>query len=102
MADNEQADGAVEALEPVPGAKGKLKLMIAVVGLLAVVGGGSTIWYFFARHTGDEMHAEAEAAPRKPPAVVDVPDMLVNLIGAPGERVQYVKDKVGLEAKEER
>src|SRR5205814_8956287 len=94
MADSEQADGALEALEPVPGAKGKLKLMIAVVGLLAVVGGGSAIWFFCARHAGDEMHAEAEAPPRKPPAFVDVPDMLVNLIGAPGERVQYLKVKV--------
>ncbi|MFL6814712.1 MAG: flagellar basal body-associated protein FliL [Bradyrhizobium sp.] len=102
MAENEQADGALEALEPVPGAKGKLKLIIAVVGLLAIVGGGSAIWYFFARHAGDEMHAEAEAPARKPPVFVDVPDMLVNLIGAPGERVQYLKVRVVLEVKEER
>jgi flagellar FliL protein len=102
MAENEQADGALEAIEPVPRAKGKLKLMIAVVGLLAVVGGGSSIWFFFVRHAGDEMHAEAEAAARKPPAFVDVPEMLVNLIGAPGERVQYLKVKVVLEVKEER
>jgi flagellar FliL protein len=102
MAENEQADGALEALEPVPGAKGKLKLMIAVVGLLAIVGGGSATWYFFARHAGDEMHAEAEAPTRKPPAFVDVPDMLVNLIGAPGERVQYLKVRVVLEVKEEK
>src|SRR5204863_279857 len=60
MAENEQADGALEVLEPVPGAKGKLKLMIAVVGLLAIVGGGSAIWYFFARHAGDEMQADGE------------------------------------------
>jgi flagellar protein FliL len=103
MAENEQADGAVEALEPVPGAKGKLKLMIAVLGLLAVIGGGGgSIWFFFARHSGDEMHAEAEAPARKPPAFVDVPEMLVNLIGAPGERVQYLKVKVVLEVREER
>ncbi len=33
---------------------------------------------------------------------VDVPDMLVNLVGSPGERVQYLKVKVVLEVKEEK
>ena len=47
-----------------------------------------------------EMHAEAQAS--KPPVFVDVPDMLVNLVGAPGERVQYLKVKVMLEVKEEK
>ena len=46
------------------------------------------------------MHAEAP--PAKPPAFVDVPDMLVNLVGAPGERVQYLKVKLVLEVKEEK
>ena len=41
-------------------------------------------------------------APSKPPVFVDVPDMLVNLVGAPGERVQYLKVKVVLEIKEEK
>ena len=46
------------------------------------------------------MHAEA--APPKPPVFVEVPDMLVNLSGLPGERVQYLKLKVVLEVKEEK
>src|SRR5216683_2220601 len=46
------------------------------------------------------MHAEAQAS--KPPVFVDVPDMLVNLVGAPGERVQYLKVKIVLEVKEEK
>jgi len=33
---------------------------------------------------------------------MDVPEMLVNLVGAPGERVQYLKVKVVLEVKEEK
>ena len=45
----------------------------------------------------------AEAAPPpKPPAFVEVPDMMVNLAGAPGERVQYLKLKIVLELKEEK
>jgi flagellar FliL protein len=99
MADNDQTDGAAEAM---PAPKGKLKLVIAVVVVLATAAGGAT-WYFFVRHHGDEMHAENAAPPPKPPpSYVEVPDMLVNLIGLPGERVQYLKVKLVLEVKEEK
>jgi flagellar FliL protein len=100
MADNEQAEGAAEgAAAPAP--KGKLKLIIAAVAALAIVGGGAT-WFFFLRHHNEEMHAEAAAPPARPPAYVEVPDMLVNLIGLPGERVQYLKAKIVLEVREEK
>jgi flagellar protein FliL len=100
MADNDQADGAAEAAE-LAKPRGKLKLIIAVVAVLAIIGGGAT-WFFFLRHHGEEMqHAEA-APPPKPPVFVEVPDMLVNLIGLPGERVQYLKVKLVLEVKEEK
>jgi flagellar FliL protein len=98
MADNEQEEGAAETAVAAP--KSKLKLIIAAVGLLAIIGGGIGTWFLFFRSHGDEMHAEAP--PAKPPAFVDVPDMLVNLVGAPGERVQYIKVKVVLEVKEEK
>jgi len=98
MADNDQAEGgAAEAAAPAP--KGKLKLMIAAAGLLVILGGGAS-WFFFFRHHGEEVHAEAP--PPKPPVFVEVPDLLVNLVGAPGERVQYLKVKVVLEVKEEK
>jgi flagellar protein FliL len=99
MADNEQEEGAAETAE-VAAPKGKLRLIIAVAGLLVIVCGGVGTWFFFFRSHGDEMHAEAP--PPKPPAFVDVPDMLVNLVGAPGERVQYLKVKIVLEVKEEK
>jgi flagellar FliL protein len=98
MADNDQAEGGAEALEAVA-PKGKLKLIIATVAVLAIAGGAAT-WFFFVRHHGEEMHAEA--SPPKPPVYVEVPDMLVNLVGSPGERVQYLKVKVVLEVKEEK
>ena len=100
MADNEQAEGgAADASEARP-PKSKLKLIIAVVGVLCIVGGGAT-WFFFLRHGGaEQMHAEAP--PPKPPVFVDVPDMMVNLVGTPGERVQYLKVKIVLEVKEEK
>ena len=100
MADKDEAEGGAEASEEVVVApKGKLKLIIAVVLVLAIVGGGST-WFFFLRHHGEEMHAEAP--PPKPSSYVEVPDMLVNLVGSPGERVQYLKLKIVLEVKEEK
>jgi len=97
MADNEQAEGGA----PAPVApKGKLKLSIAVVVVLLVVGGGGG-WFFLFRHHDDEKRAEAKV--EKPPLVfVEVPDMLVNLVNGPGERVQYLKVKVVLELKEEK
>jgi flagellar FliL protein len=98
MADTEKAEGGA-AEEGAPAPKGKLKLIIAAVGVVAILGGGAS-WFFFFRHHGEEQHAEAP--PPKPPSFIEVPDMLVNLQGLPGERVQYLKVKLTLEVKEEK
>ena len=98
MAENEEtAAEASQAAAP----KGKLKFMIAALAVLATAVVGAT-WFFFFRHHGEEMRTEAAAPPPKPPSYVEVPDMLVNLIGLPGERVQYLKVKIVLEVKEEK
>jgi flagellar FliL protein len=97
MADKEEADGAEAPVAEAP--KSKLKLIIIAVAALAIVGGGAS-WFFLFRHHGEEMHAEAP--PPKPPVFVEVPDLLVNLIGSPGERVQYLKVKLVLEVKEDK
>ncbi|QOZ33306.1 flagellar basal body-associated protein FliL [Bradyrhizobium sp. CCBAU 53421] len=97
MADEEKTESGEGAAAP---KKGKLKLIIAVVGFLVVLGAGAGGWFFFMRGHGEEQHAEAP--PPKPPSFIDVPDMLVNLVGAPGERVQYLKLKLVLEIKEEK
>jgi flagellar FliL protein len=96
MADNEAEGGAAEAAPP----KSKLKLIIIAAAVLAIVGGGAT-WFFVFRHHGEEMHADATPAP-KPPVFIEVPDMLINLVASPGERVQYLKVKVVLEVREEK
>jgi len=100
MADKEQAEGNVAEAAEVPAPKGRLKLMIAAAAVLLMVVVVAATWFFFFRHSGDEMHAEA--APAKPPVFLEVPDMLVNLSGQPGERVQYLKVRIVLEVKEER
>jgi flagellar FliL protein len=98
MADNDQDDGAAGS-DAVAAPKSKLKLIIAAAVVFVLVSGGGT-WFFFFRGHGEEVHAEAP--PPKPPVFVDVPDMLVNLAGLPGERMQYLKLKVVLEVKEEK
>jgi flagellar FliL protein len=100
MADKDQADGVSEVSETAK-PKGRLKLIIAAVAVLAVAGGAAA-WFFLFRHHDMEMQ-HADAMPMaKPPVFVEVPDMLVNLVGMPGERVQYLKVKLVLEVKEEK
>jgi flagellar FliL protein len=98
MADNDQDDGASKS-EEAAAPKSKLKLIIAAAVVLLLVAGGGT-WFFFFRGHAEEAHAEAP--PPKPPNFIEMPDMLVNLVGQPGERVQYLKVKVVLEVKEEK
>jgi len=99
MADNDdKEDGADGAAAAAP-KKSKKKLIIIAAAALVLIGGGAS-WFFFFRGHGEEAHAEA-AAP-KAPLFIEVPEVLVNLVGSPGERIQYLKVKVVLEVKEEK
>jgi flagellar FliL protein len=102
MADSEQADGAADGAEAVAAPKGKLKLMIAVAGVFVILGGGAATWFLFFRSGNGSEVKQAEVHAAKPPVFMDVPEMLVNMVGAPGERVQYLKVKVVLELKEDK
>lgn len=95
MADDQTDDGAAEGGGP----KTKFKLIIAAVGVFAILCGGASYYFLFMRQKAEEKHAEAAAAP-KPPVFVDVPEVLVNLSNLPGERVQYLKVKIALEVKD--
>jgi flagellar FliL protein len=97
MAENEQAEGADDAAAA-PSKNGKLKLIIAAAGFVLILGAGAG-WFFLTRGHGEEKHAEA---PPPKPSYVEVPDMMVNLVGAPGERVQYLRVKVVLELKDDK
>jgi flagellar FliL protein len=99
MAENDQAEKAAAEGEARPASKKKKLILIAAVAAVLCLAGGGGAWFFFFHGHGDEQHAEAP--PPKPPAFIEVPDMLVNLVGAPGERVQYLKVKVVLEVKDE-
>ena len=98
MADtDDKEDGAETVAAP---KKSRKRLIIIAAAALLLVGGGAGTWFFFFRGHGEEARAEVAAA--KAPIFVDVPEVLVNLVGAPGERVLYLKVKIVLEVKEEK
>jgi flagellar FliL protein len=96
MADGDQnEEGGAEGASA-PKSKRKLIMIGAAVVLVLALGG---CFFFLHGQGGKDKHAEAEAP--KPPAFVDVPEVLVNLSALPGERVQYLKVKVVLEVKDQ-
>ena len=96
MAENDGTAG--DTGEGAGASRRKLKLIIMIVGALAILGGGAAGYFLLFSKKAEEQHAEAP----KPPSFVEVPDLLVNLVGNPGDRVQYLKVKVVLEVKEEK
>lgn len=100
MADAETPEDGAAADGAAPKSKKKL-IIIAAAALLLLGGGGGAYFFLFAGH-GDEHKAEAAAKEVKPPNFVDVPEIMVNLAGSPGERVQYLKAKIVLEVKDEK
>ncbi len=62
-----------------------------VAAALLVLGGGGAGGYFFFFAKGKDKHAEAPPPIAKPPVFMEVPEVLVNLSQAPGERTQYVR-----------
>jgi flagellar FliL protein len=96
MADKDSEDGVPAGDAATP--KSKMKLIIIAVAVLVLAGGGGTWFMFFRNHEV----AHVEVAAPKLPTFLEVPDILVNLSGQPGDRVQYLKVKVVLEIKEEK
>jgi flagellar FliL protein len=98
MAESDQTEEGAPQEAAAP-KKSKKKLIMIAAAVLLLAGGGGAGWFFFFRGHGEELRAEAAA---KAPIFLDVPEVLVNLVGAPGERTQYLKVKVVLELKEEK
>lgn len=103
MADDEKPEeGAAGAAEgAAPNSKKKL-IIIAAAAALLLIGGGGGAWFFFFKGHGDKEHQAEAAKPVKPPTFIEVPEIMVNLAGQPGERVQYLKAKIVLEVKEDK
>jgi flagellar FliL protein len=99
-ADREKADAEDEdaGADGAQAGKAKRKLppkliIMAAAGLIVLAGGGAGAYFMLAG--GKE--SSAAAAPAKPPAFVDVPEVLVNLSTTGADRTQYLKVKIVLE-----
>jgi flagellar protein FliL len=96
--EEEEAEATEEAAESGEGEKPKrrfsLKFILIIVGAVAVLGGGGTGAYLMFGHSKETKPAVAVV---KPPAFLDVPEVLVNLSNSGGDRTQYLKVKIVLE-----
>ena len=96
--EEEEAEATEETAESGEGQKPKrrfsLKLILMIVGAVVVLGGGGTGGYLM---FGGSKETKPVVAVVKPPAFLDVPEVLVNLANAGGERTQYLKVKIVLE-----
>jgi flagellar protein FliL len=103
MAAKASKQAEAEAKEEAEGAEGEaaqakrrfsLKLIAIAAAGLIVLGGGGAAAYFMLHGKKDE---KAAVPVVMPVAFFDLPEVMVNLSGAAGERVQYLKVKIVLE-----
>jgi flagellar FliL protein len=88
---NEAEDGAAAA--PAKKRFSLKMILLAAGGLLVLAGGGGTGYFMLS----GAKHAKPAVAKAKPAVFLDVPEVLVNLSTAGGDRTQYLKVKVVLE-----
>jgi flagellar protein FliL len=89
-ADAEDGEASAKPKRKLP----PLKLIImAAAGLVVLVGGGAGAYFMLA----GGKDGVAASAPAKPPAYVEVPEVLVNLSTVGADRTQYLKVKIVLE-----
>ena len=89
-----------EAAAPKKGFLSKKLIIMAAAGLLVLGGGGGGAWFFLFK----KEHHEEKPAPVavKPPAFVDMPEVLVNLSSTGNRRAQYLKAKIVLEVTDQK
>jgi flagellar protein FliL len=97
--EKEAPDGAEEAA-PKKGFLSKKLIVIAAAALLVVAGGGGGAWFFLAGKKPSEEKPTPVAV--KPPAFLDIPEVLVNLSSQTNGRVHYLKAKIVLEVSDQK
>src|SRR3954449_12871288 len=86
-----EAEGAEGKAAPKKSLLSKKLIIMAAAALLVLGGGGSGAWLFFSSKRHDEKPAPVAV---KPPAFLDMPEVLVNLSGTgTNGRAQFLKAK---------
>jgi len=88
-----------EAAAPKKSFLSKKLIIMASAGVL-VLGGAAGGWFFFFSAKPHEEKAAPVAA--KPPAFLDMPDVMVNLSSTTNGRAQYLKAKITLEVTDQK
>ena len=98
-AETPEAEGEGEAATPKKSFLSKKLIIMAAAGVL-VLGGAAGGWFFFFRgHPHDEKPAPVAA---KPPAFLEMPEVMVNLSSTNNGRAQYLKAKITLEVTDQK
>jgi flagellar protein FliL len=92
-----ETEGEAEAAAKA-GFLSKKLLIMAAAGLLVLGGAGGGAWFVFKPKHEDKPLAVAA----KPPAFVDMPEMLVNLSSSGNGRPHYLKAKIVLEVTDQK
>ena len=97
--ETEGAEGEGEAA-PKKSFLSKKLIIMAAAALLVLGGGGGGAWFFFlGKKPQDEKPAPVAV---KPPAFLDMPDVLVNLSSNSNGRAHYLKAKIVLEVADQK
>lgn len=94
-----EAAGEGEAAAPKKSFLSKKLIIMAAAGVL-VLGGAGGGWFFFFHGTPHEEKPAVAAV--KPPAFLDMPEVVVNLSSTNNGRAQYLKAKITLEVTDQK
>ena len=99
-ADKPEAEGE-GAAAPKQGFLSKKLIIMAAAGLLVLGGGGGGAWFFLFSKKSHPEEKPAVAAV-KPPAFLDMPELVVSLSSTSNGRAQYLKAKIVLEVTDQK
>jgi flagellar protein FliL len=95
-----EAEGAEAEAAPKKSFLSKKLIIIAAAAALVLGGGGSGAWFLFFSKKHDEKPVPVAV---KPPAFLDMPEVLVNLSGTgTNGRAQFLKAKIVLEVSDQK
>jgi flagellar FliL protein len=95
-----ETEGAEGEAAPKKSFLSKKLIIIVAAALLVLGGGGGGAWFFFlGKKPQDEKPAPVAV---KPPAFLDMPDVLVNLSSNSNGRAHYLKAKIVLEVADQK